>query len=211
MIKVFFGAPGCGKSTAIAYLVSKHIKKFNKAKRKKKSYCYDYIFTNTDVDNANKFNKKQLDKMAFPPKSLVLIDEAGLEFNSRKTLSLTDGMQYYLKKHRHYQNDLYFFSQTWEDIDVVVSRLAVEVWHLKKLGPFTLVRRILKDADVNDDTHKIEDMYKKERLYKRFLPYPFGSFSFFLIYRPKYYNMFNSWEIDYRPFIKGHTISSMSA
>ncbi len=206
MIKVFFGAPGCGKSTLVAYFVHKNRVKALNAAKKRKNAEYDYLYSNVDVAFANRFEKKQLDNMAFPPRSLALVDEAGIDFNSRKTLQMTEGMQQYLKKHRHYENDIYFFSQTWEDIDVVIERLAVEVWHLKKIGPWTLCRRILKDSDVNEETHKIEDMYKKQKLYKRFLPFPFGSFSFFVIYRPKYYGMFDSWETESRPFIKGSPI-----
>lgn len=203
MIKIFFGAPGCGKSTATAYFAYKNRQRTLKRALRGKPFDYNYIFCNSDVEGTTYFTKNLLDTMAFPKGSLVLIDEAGIDFNSRKTLSMSDGMQRYLKKHRHFDNDIYLFSQSWEDIDIVFSRLACEVWHMKKIGPFTLCRRILKDADVNPDTNKIEDMYKKEKLYKKFLPPPFGSFSFFLIYRPKYYRYFDSWEKEERPLIKG--------
>lgn len=206
MVKLFFGAPGCGKSTLTAYFGYKYKKQAMKRALKGKKGDYRYVFCNFDVANTSPFDVKELDTKAFPSGSLALIDEAGIDFNSRKTLKMSDGMQEYLKKHRHYGNDLYFFSQTWEDIDVVVQRLATEVWHMKKIGPWTLCRRILKDSDVNNDTHKIEDMYKKQPLIKRLLPPPFGSFSFFVIFRPKYYHLFNSFEVQKRIAIKGEPL-----
>lgn len=203
MIQLFFGSPGCGKTTLCAYFAQKYKKQALKKALKGKKGDYDYIFSNAEISDANPFSRKQLDTCVFPPRSLALVDEAGVDFNSRKTLSMSAEMQEYLKKHRHYKNDLIFFSQTWEDIDVVIQRLAVEIWHCKKLGCFTLCRRILKRVDVNEETHKIEDMYQKQKLIKRLLPFPFGSYSFFLIYRPKYYRYFDSWEVKDKPIISG--------
>lgn len=203
MIKLFFGSPGCGKTTLCAYFAQKYKKQALKKALKGKKGEYDYIFSNAEIVDTNPFKKCQLDSHVFPKNTIALVDEAGVDFNSRKTLSMSSDMQEYFKKHRHYKNDLFFFSQTWEDIDCVIQRVAAEVWHCRKLGPFTLCRRIIKRVDVNDDTHKIEDMYEKQKLIKRFLPFPFGSYSFFMIYRPKYYKFFDSWEAKEKPIISG--------
>ena len=206
MIKLFFGSPGCGKSTLVAYFAYKYKQEALKRAMKGKKGTYKYIFCNYEVANTSLFNRKDLDTKVFPSGSLALIDEAGIDFNSRKTLKLTDASITYFKKHRHYTNDIFLFSQSWEDVDCILTRLCNEVWHCKKIGPWTLCRRILKVADVNPDTRKIEDCYKKEKLYKKFLPYPLGSFSFFVIYRPKYYHLFSSWECEEKPIIQGEPL-----
>lgn len=212
MVRIYFGAPGCGKSTLIAYFVQRIRKKALKKALKHKKFQYHYIFCNALVQDTNQFKVEQLDRFAFPAGSAVFVDEAGIDLNSRQTLSLPMGTIEYLKLHRHWLGtDLSFFSQSWDDIDITVKRLCVEVWHLKKLGPFTLVRRVLKDSDVNDETKKIEDVFKKQRLIKKFLPPPFGSFSFFIIYRPKYYKYFDSFSTPDRPYIKGIPITKDGA
>lgn len=205
MIKLFVGAPGCGKSTLTCYYTMKYRKDALKKAQKGQKGEYDYIYSNSDIFGANIFERNDLGKNVFPPRSLVLVDEAGVDFNSRKTLKMSDDCNKYLKKHRHYDNDLFFFSQSM-DIDIVIQRLATEVWHCKKLGCFTLCRRIIKDLDINENTKQLEDCYKKVPLYKRFLPPPFGDFSFFLVYRPKYYRYFDSWEKENKPFFKGMPI-----
>lgn len=109
MIKLFFGSPGCGKTTLCAFFAQKYKKQALKKALKGKKGDYDYIFSNAEIADANPFNRKQLDTCVFPRNSLALIDEAGIDFNSRKTLSMSAEMQEYLKKHRHYKNDLIFF------------------------------------------------------------------------------------------------------
>lgn len=206
MVKIFFGAPGCGKTTLCAYFAQKYRKQALKRAFKHRDGDYQYIFSNAEILDTNPLRVKDLDDHAPPENSLLLIDEAGIDLNSRKTLKLSDGFILYAKKHRHNRDDIFLFSQTWNDSDVVLRRLAEEVWYLKKIGPFTLCRRILKKVEVDNEKHEIVDGYEKQSLIKRFLPPPFGSFSFFLVYRPKYYRYFDSWEFEERPRIPGDKI-----
>lgn len=203
MVAIYYGAPGAGKSTFIAYLVQKERKKALKSalRHSLRKRPYKYIWCNVhDVLDTNFLNLKDLSVSALPPGSLALVDEAGIDLNSRKTLSMPQGMIEYFKLHRHYKGtDLYFFSQAWDDIDITVKRLATEIWHLKKLGPFTLARLIKKDSDIDSQTHQISDFFKKvPLLYRLFTPK-----SFKIIFRPLYYKYFTSYSVPDRPLLSG--------
>lgn len=186
MFRLFFGSPGCGKTT---YAVSQV---FND--RKKKRPVYDYHFVNFECSIARKCSMKGIGTWTFPEHSYLACDESGVEFNSRLFKKLPAEAMEYFKEHRHYKVDIDFFSQSWHDTDLVIRDLCDEVWHLKKLGPWTLARRIQKKVDIDEQTHKPDDMYYKSKMIKRFLPFPFHQVSFKIIFRPKYYRYFNTHE-----------------
>lgn len=187
MIRLFFGSPGAGKTTLAVALV----KRFQ---RKKKS-PYDYYFLNfdTSIVGASSCDLVGLGEWSFPIHSYISVDEAGIEYNNRQFKSLPLFTIRWLKLHRHYHCDLDFFSQSWEDTDVTIRRLADEYWYVKKIGPFTLVRRVYKKVTVDDNSHQIIDGFWFGKFIKRFLPFPFGSRTWYLIYRPKYYKFFDSY------------------
>lgn len=99
-ISLFFGLPGCGKTT----LMVKHAVKAAKGKRYKNVYCNVPIavpgVTFIDNDWIGKYNLSDC---------LILIDEATLFADSRayKTFG-KDKIQYFLL-HRHYNADVYLF------------------------------------------------------------------------------------------------------
>ena len=205
MITIYFGLPRSGKSTLIMrdiYKAKKYQEKiFKKAKRKKKSkkwYLknnpYDCFYTNVDNTLCPSFLTKGLgSEWVYPERSLVCIDEAGIEYNSRKTLSLPQSTIEYLKLHGHYKTDIKFYSQTWEDIDVTIRRLAERYYYIKRCGPFTLVRRIKRVIMINDEK-QILDGFEFYHWWLRFLPFPFNvKDAIQLVFRPPYYKYFDSY------------------
>ena len=205
MITIYFGLPRSGKSTLIVRSLYKAIKYqemiFNKAKKKKKGISwykkkcpYDCFYTNMSNTLAPSRPTVGLGKdWVYPDRSLVLIDEAGIEYNSRKTLSLPQHTIEYLKLHGHYKTDIQFYSQTWEDIDVTIRRLAERYYYIRRLGPFTLIRRIKRVIMINDEK-QIVDGFEFYPWYQRFLPFPFKiKDAISLCFRPKYYKYFDSY------------------
>lgn len=193
MIRTFFARPGAGKTTECCALAVKYRKK------------YDHVFLNfsNTVPNVHTCNMAQLGEWTFPPHSYIAVDEAGIEYNSRKTISLKQITIAWLKKHRHYKCDLDFFSQSWDDIDVTVRRLSNELWLLYRLGPWTLGRRIYKRVGIDKNTHQIIDEYRfASMLWLIFWPFQLGwpfDKKFTLTFRPFYYKYFDSWECDDLP------------
>lgn len=186
MIRLFFGSPGCGKTTLSVALIYKM--------QKRKKPLYDRYFCNFSNDLADECSLVGLGDWTFPERSYIAVDESGIEFNNRKFKAMPQSTIAWLKLHRHYKCDLDFFSQAWDDSDITIRRLAHELWYVRRLGPVTMVRRVYKRVSVDEQTHQIIDAFDLGKLLKRFLPPPFGSRTWFLIWRPKYYKYFDTYE-----------------
>lgn len=199
MIRIFFGSPGCGKTTYAAKLAYK-------LRHKRK--CY--LNFEHQIPGAAVCTLDNLGEWTFPDGSYILIDEAGIEYNNRKFKSLPQHTIAWFKKHRHYRCDVDVFSQSWEDMDVTIRRLADELWYMKKIGPWTLCRRVFQRVMVDENTHQIIDGYKLAHmawllfwplLCILFWPFmvgkrPFLRPKFKLTFRPFYYRFFDSWSKD---------------
>lgn len=150
MIAVYFGSPGSGKTT----LACRELLKAQKH--------YRYTFSNfgckcADFDDVD---LSSLGTWTFPEDSYIAIDEAGIEYNNRKYKSLSQETIKWFKLHRHYCCDVSVWSQSWDDMDVTIRRLADRLYYVRKFGPFSLIRRVYKRVTVDDDTEQIIDGYK---------------------------------------------------
>lgn len=201
MITTYFGSPGCGKTTLA---VKKAIKN--------KKY-YDHCFLNFDhkIKNSYICSLDGLGEWTFPDCSYVAIDEAGIEYNSRAYKALPKPAIAWFKKHRHYRCDVDVYSQSWEDMDITIRRLSSELWYLRRIGPFTLARRIYKRVTVDKNTEQIIDGYHMANMLWLliwflqldtkywYLPCSWFKPKFKLTFRPFYYKYFDSFSKDNIP------------
>lgn len=179
MIKLYFGSPGCGKSTLACRLMY---------------YSdYPYMFSNFDTPLAYRIESSHIGKFAFPDGSCLFIDEAGIDYNNRNYKNLPQTSIEYLKLHRHFKNDIILFSQSWEDTDITLRRLTDELWYMKKKGPFTVCRKLRKDVRVNKDTEQIIDGYRFAGLLWNILPPPLHENTFQIFFRRPYFKFFDSY------------------
>ncbi len=187
MIRLFFGNPGCGKTTLACKL----------AKKARKQYDHVYTAFDSTIPGVSPCDLHDLGKWRFPSGSLINDDEAGINFNSRAYKSMSQPAIQYFKLHRHYGHDWNIFSQSWEDTDITLRRLTVQLWYMYRIGPWTLCRRVYKRCMVDDNTHQIIDGYRMANMLWLFvwplqLGWPFEK-KFTLTFRPFYYRYFNSW------------------
>lgn len=144
-IDLYFGVPGAGKTTWASYLASKAMKK-NRP-----------VFSNVFIKGAYAYNKADLGVNAIES-ALVIVDEAGLEFDNRK-MSMTDEEIYFFKYHRHYQNDVVFFSQGL-DVDIKIRKLAQHIYLLQPSILPGFIKRKTIDRNVGiDDQGQIIDKF----------------------------------------------------
>lgn len=185
MIRMFFGTPGCGKTTfAVRELA--------------KDQTHSFTMCNFECDHPlifDKFSPDGLGKFTVPEDTLLAIDEASCEWNNRSFKSFPPELIEYLKKHRHYKVDIDLYSQSWDDVDITARRLVEELWYGKKLFfGITVWRRIYKSVDIEKKSDKavtgqIVDGYRKAMLLSIFNP---NNWKF--CYRWHWYGFFNSWE-----------------
>ena len=91
----------------------------------------------------------------------VIIDEAGIEYNNRNFKSFPPDAIYWYKYHRHYECSVDVFSQSYEDMDITLRRLAQNYFVVKKslIPGFIVVKKIRRKVGIDDNTHQIIDKY----------------------------------------------------
>lgn len=194
MIRVFFGSPGVGKTTEACKMMVNN------------TDSYNHIYCNFDLSDKFNIGKtvylRDLGLWTFPEYSYIAIDEAGIEYNNRKYKTFPQHTIEWFKLHRHYRCDVDIFSQSFEDMDVTLRRLATQYWYMRKIGPFTLLRRVYKFVTVDENTHQIIDGYRMEKgLWLLLQPLRLLGLGYIfpqlhgwkLTYRPKYYKYFDSY------------------
>lgn len=161
--------PGTGKTTLAAMLV-------DRARKEEKK-----VYSNVPIRGAIKFEIKDLGKTLFQDAYLI-IDEGGSDLNNRNWQNnLSNNATEYIKKHRHYNVDVYIFSQSPNDIDVKFRDLVTRKYLLEKFKPFVIKAISLKKVMKLESGQIVEYLTEE----------PNETFKFFV---PPYWAYFNSWD-----------------
>lgn len=140
------------------------------------------------------------------PNALLILEECGLGLSNRDYKTLSKYSKRLAAKHGHMGLDIIWSSQS-SDVDKAWRQRTQVMYICSKLGPFTFLRRVTYSVDVNEQ-HDLADMYdkiggfkyllelvggikKKHRLSK--LPFDKSR----IIFRPKWYQYFDSYEDDF--------------
>lgn len=199
MISVYWGNPGCGKTTlAVKKLI-----------QSRKTYAHSYGNFEHTVPGAHSFrihSDNVLGEVSPPWNSYTALDEAGIDFNNRAYKAMPKATIMWFKLHRHFGVDLDVFSQSFEDMDVVIRRLAVQYWYMYRIGPWTLCRRVYKRTMVDKTTHQIIDGYRMASvLWLLVFPLQYLKvidWKWTLTFRPRYYKYFDTYSRDELPLIE---------
>lgn len=121
MVKLYFGLPGCGKTTLMAKLAKDNISKYCHVYGNVKMSIPGYTFIDNDCIGKYDLNH-----------ALILIDEATLFADSRDFKNFKfDTMEYFLK-HRHFKVDIVLFVQQWDAIDRKIRTITDRVYWVYK-------------------------------------------------------------------------------
>lgn len=172
MITCVFGLPGSGKST----LMAKMCRDALKGKRYDKVYCNFFLL------GAYPIHFNDLGIFDFE-NSLILIDEAMNEADSRGFKSFTNNLKYFFSNHRHYGCDVVYFTQAYDDVDKKIRNNTAELLYIRKLLWWSFTTPIVRKIVINDFTNEIQTGYRMK-----------GIFSMKWYFRPRYYKYFDSFE-----------------
>ncbi len=204
-LNVYFGVPGSGKTTYAAYLAKRAQKESLVIRFCKRFPCWltcrildgpnwkrAYpVWSNVPIAGTIQLNAREDIGVYMIQDGKMIIDEAGVEFNSRNYKTFPQTAIKFFKYHRHYGVSVDVFSQSFEDMDVTLRRLAQNFYVVKRSAiPFFIVtKRIRRKVGIDDNSHQLVDAYSFG------LPILDSKW----IFCPPLWKMFNSYDYDQLP------------
>lgn len=188
-ISIYFGLPGAGKSTMIAYMARKYI-------NGKRGYKNVYSNMNMDLEGYWKIGVDDFGKYNIHD-GIVLFDEATIGMSNRASRDLPKRLIDWFILHRHYRTDVLLFTQRWDGIDKTLRIIADSCFYVHKgiiLGKwFTSYYQIPYDIIIPDaDDGSGENLGEIVQGYCQ--PHRLAQIFCHRVYRPRYYKMFDSFE-----------------
>lgn len=180
-LQIYFGVPGSGKTTIASAYASKYLKYSKKHPNVK-------VYSNVPIKGCYQFSCIDDLGIYLLENALVIIDECSLEFNSRSYASFPKSAIQFFKLHRHYHCEVVVFSQSWNDCDITIRRVAFQYWLVRpSIIPFFVQAvPIRRKIGINEQTNQPDDIYS----FHPWLIRPLYTRSFFA---PKYWKNFDSW------------------
>lgn len=184
---MYIGVPGSGKTTFAAYLAKK------RQKIGKKRKYLGVVLSNVPIKGAYKVEKSDIGHYMIKD-CLLLMDEAGIDYDNRNFKSFSKEETYFYKFHRHYNVDVAMFSQDF-DVDVKLRKLATRLFIVNKsIFPGFIKRKlVVKRVGIDKNTKQLIDEYS------------FAIFGTKWIFSPKLWKIFDSFsykELPTKEFIK---------
>ena len=161
-ITVYFGVPGSGKTTLAALFTRKALKRG------------ETVFSNVPIVGSYKYSPVEDLGINQIEDCLLLLDEASLEFNNRNYKAFPKSCIEFFKLHRHYGVAIDVFSQSYEDMDVTIRRLATQYKVVRKsIFPYFISTRTARAIiDINEEDYQFVSGYEWKPLSRRwyFMP-----------------------------------------
>lgn len=191
-VSEFFGLPGCGKTTLMT------------------KFAYDAVLSGNYLNVYCNVHLKIIGVTYIPNECigkydlsdcLLLIDEATLYADSRDHRNFTPEQSEYFLEHRHFKADVILFTQIFDGVDRQIRCITDRVYYMYK-GFFTgrwfsRYYRIPYGVGIHKKGQNgitygdiVQGYYQPSFFVRLFSPW---------LYRPKYYQYFDSWEKPYRP------------
>lgn len=182
-LSIFFGVPGSGKTTLASIYALKYMK------------CGFEVLSNVPIKGCLQFDP--LDTLGFNDVSnkLVIIDEAAITYNNRKFKSMPQENIEWFKLHRHYNCEVLIFSQSWNDCDITLRRLAYQYFVVRPgILPHTVQAvPIRRRIGIDEHSQQPSDIYS-------FYPWLIAPFKNQTYFCKQAWKLFNSWDAPDLPF-----------
>lgn len=196
MVSIYFGVPGCGKTTTAVMLMREEaIKMFYGKSKYKHIYCnFPQCIPLVQTIPFDYLGKYDLSD------SLIIIDEASIFVDSRDYKMFSNQLRDFILLHRHYNCSIYLFSQGWDRIDKTFRVITEKVYYLKKgfLPHTTIIYPLMygvyipsSSADKDGEYGEISQGYKLPPLLNRIFATRFN--------RKPYYKYFDSYSVKELP------------
>lgn len=179
---MIFGKKGSGKSTYMSILAKQY---------RDKGW---HVFSNTDIAYATKINIKELGNVVTPDHSCLLIDEVGMIWDNRNFKNFKEEVRDFFKLQRHYRTVVYLFSQTF-DIDLKLRVLTDAMYMVSNpLPPVSILRKIKRTLCIVQPSADAEGRIADSLEFVPIWMSIFGAQSIKLIWLPKWFKLFDSFE-----------------
>lgn len=177
---VVIGKKGSGKSTAAAAICRYWLK-----------HKKGVVLSNLEIKGTYSYNPKELGLFYPPENSLVVIDEAGIDFNGRSWKNFSDFLIKFFKYQRHCKCTVVLFTQAW-DIDITIKRLTDKVFYIRRFLRFfawlreVKIKWIWTEPTGTDGSEYVPEMH---------LAAPIIPSSNAFYFMPKYWKIFDSFKL----------------
>lgn len=180
MVTLYFGLPGCGKTTILTAIAQKELRKIKKGRSKyKRVFCNFYCSGTFKFDYLKDFGKFDMSD------SLILIDEASLEQDSRDFKTFTFDKKQGFLLHRHFCQDIVLATQQYNGVDLKIRNIVSRLFYVNKIFCFSKIVEIPPKIVFPKDTGEIVQGYVKPSFFQRL-----GTTKIY--FRPFFYKFFNT-------------------
>lgn len=188
MVSLYFGLPGCGKTT----LLAKHALKYVRSRK------YKHVYSNVplNIPGVIYISNSEIGHYNLVD-GVVLIDEASIFADSREFKNFEKDVKDFFLLHRHYGLSIELYCQQWDAVDKRIRSITDRVYYIfkpKRLSRLWLSRYyripygiIIPDPKDNgsEKLGEIVQGYCKPNFLVRLFAHK--------LYRPLYYKYFDSW------------------